>query len=213
MFTFITLMEVFELKVTYKSLSFILVLFIFLFSWVPNVSHAAEGKSINFEVLKYNTNDTSMANDYFEKPAKLIEKDGKKVLQITVNHSHWITGMSIDGHKEKIINKDASKDIRTSEFELSKASGKVNGTISVYINEPVNGKPFKYDHHYNITFKFDGKDSGATGSPNIVQDKSNVENPQTSGGIPTYTYLIPIVSLFALITISVMTFKLKKGNQ
>ena len=43
-----------------------------------------------------------------------------------------------------------------------------------------------------------------------MQDKSNVENPQTSGGIPTYTYLIPIVSLFALITISVMTFKLKK---
>ena len=111
--------------------------------------------------------------------------------------------------QRKIINKDASKDIRTSEFEVSKASGKVNGTISVYINEPVNGKPFKYDHHYNI-FKFDGKDSGATGSPNIVQDKSNVENPQTSGGIPTYTYLIPIVSLFALITISVMTFKLKK---
>ena len=33
--------------------------------------------------------------------------------------------MSIDGHKEKIINKDASKDIRTSEFEVSKASGKV----------------------------------------------------------------------------------------
>ena len=70
--------------------------------------------------------------------------------------------------QRKIINKDASKDIRTSEFEVSKASGKVNGTISVYINEPVNGKPFKYDHHYNIIFKFDGKDSGATGSPNII---------------------------------------------
>ena len=76
-------MEVIELKVTYKSLSFILVLFIFLFSWVPNVSHAVEGKSINFEVLKYNnTNDTSMANDYFEKPAKLIEKDGKRYFKL-----------------------------------------------------------------------------------------------------------------------------------
>ena len=145
------------MKVTYKTLSFVLVLIIFLVNWGPNVSYAAEGKSINFEVLKYNTNDTSMANDYFEKPAKLIEKDGKKVLQITVNHSHWITGMSIDGSKEKIISKDASKDMRTSEFVVNKASGKVNGTIAVYINEPVNGKPFKYDHHYNITFKFDGK--------------------------------------------------------
>lgn len=201
------------MKVTYKTLSFVLVLIIFLVNWGPNVSYAAEGKSINFEVLKYNTNDTSMANDYFEKPAKLIEKDGKKVLQITVNHSHWITGMTIDGSKEKIISKDASKDMRTSEFVVNKASGKVNGTIAVYINEPVNGKPFKYDHYYNITFKFDGKDGGATGSPNIVQDKSTAENPQTSGGIPTYTYLIPIASLFVLITISVLTFKLKKGNE
>ncbi|WP_186298765.1 NEAT domain-containing protein, partial [Staphylococcus epidermidis] len=71
-------------------------------------------------------------------------------LQITVNHSHWITGMTIEGSKEKIISKDASKDMRTSEFVVNKASGKVNGTIAVYINEPVNGKPFKYDHHYNI---------------------------------------------------------------
>ena len=38
--------------------------------------------------------------------------------------------------------------MRTSEFVVNKASGKVNGTIAVYINEPVNGKPFKYDHHY-----------------------------------------------------------------
>lgn len=140
------------MKVTYKALSFILVLLIFLVNWGPNVSYAAEGKSINFEVLKYNTNDTSMANDYFEKPAKLIEKDGKKVLQITVNHSHWITGMSIDGSKEKIISKDASKDMRTSEFVVNKASGKVNGTIAVYINEPVNGKPFKYDHSLQYYF-------------------------------------------------------------
>ena len=93
------------MKVTYKTLSFVLVLIIFLVNWGPNVSYAAEGKSINFEVLKYNTNDTSMANDYFEKPAKLIEKDGKKVLQITVNHSHWITGMTIEGSKEKLLAK------------------------------------------------------------------------------------------------------------
>ena len=46
------------MKVTYKALSFILVLLIFLVNWGPNVSYAAEGKSINFEVLKYNTNDT-----------------------------------------------------------------------------------------------------------------------------------------------------------
>lgn len=64
--------------------------------------------------------------------------------------------MSIEGHKEKIISKNTAKDERTSEFEVSKLNGKIDGKIDVYIDEKVNGKPFKYDHHYNITYKFNG---------------------------------------------------------
>ncbi|GAB5857801.1 hypothetical protein JMUB7529_28250 [Staphylococcus aureus] len=44
---------------------------------------------IRDRVYKYNTNDTSIANDYFNKPAKYIKKNGKLYVQITVNHSHW----------------------------------------------------------------------------------------------------------------------------
>ena len=32
-----------------------------------------------------------MANDYFEKPAKLIVKNGEMRVQVPMNHSAWIT--------------------------------------------------------------------------------------------------------------------------
>ena len=40
------------MKVTYKTLSFVLVLIIFLVNWGPNVTVAAEGKSINLKYIK-----------------------------------------------------------------------------------------------------------------------------------------------------------------
>ncbi|MBH4891143.1 heme uptake protein IsdC, partial [Staphylococcus aureus] len=119
---------------------------IIIIATFSNSANAADSGTLNYEVYKYNTNDTSIANDYFNKPAKYIKKNGKLYVQITVNHSHWITGMSIEGHKEKIISKNTAKDERTSEFEVSKLNGKVDGKIDVYIDEKVNGKPFKYDH-------------------------------------------------------------------
>ncbi|MDT3879220.1 NEAT domain-containing protein, partial [Staphylococcus aureus] len=47
-----------------------------------NSANAAESGTLNYEVYKYNTNDTSIANDYFNKPAKYIKKNGKLYVQI-----------------------------------------------------------------------------------------------------------------------------------
>ncbi|MCO6571643.1 heme uptake protein IsdC [Staphylococcus lugdunensis] len=227
------------MKTVFKIVSFIF-LCIFSFGILSSSSAFAEGQSLNYEVLKYNTNDTSIANDYFNKPATVVERNGKKYVQITVNHSHWITGMSIEGKNEKIINTNKAKDERTSEFEVSKTSGKVDGKISVYINEKVNGKPFKYDHHYNITYKFSGKDSGSSSAatPGINKsenggtgsaasdagdgtssdsnststDGSSVENPQTSAGTPAYVYLIPVVAVvFLMLSVAILK-RNRKGN-
>ena len=51
--------------------------------------------------------------------------------------------MSIEGHKERIISKNTAKDERTSEFEVSKLNGKVDGKIDVYIDEKSERKTFQ----------------------------------------------------------------------
>ncbi len=197
----------------------------------PNVS-AAE-KDLNYEVLKYNTEDTSIANDYFNKPAKITD-DGKVL--ITVNHAHWITGMTIEGKKGTVINEDKAKDERTTAYEISKTSGKVQGTIDVYIDEEVNGKPFKYDYHYNITYLFKGDDNSAaatattsdqttdkessdtttasssSATPQSGSSEKAVENPQTSAGLPMYFYAVPAVALILFIMTLFVNRKYNRGD-
>ena len=67
-----------------------------------------------------------MANDYFEKPAKLIVKNGEMRVQVPMNHSAWITefkapenGNFVDA---KVVNKDESADKRTVEFKVDDLS-------------------------------------------------------------------------------------------
>src|SRR5690625_1752556 len=50
--------------------------------------------SIEYEVLKADSDSTSIGNDYFEKPATLIVEGGEKHIQLTVNHSDYVKSRS-----------------------------------------------------------------------------------------------------------------------
>ncbi|MFH4202158.1 NEAT domain-containing protein, partial [Acinetobacter baumannii] len=69
---------------------------------------------------------TSMANDYFEIPAKVLAYTGAMRVQVPMNHSAWITefkapenGNFVDA---KVVNKDESADKRTVEFKVDDLS-------------------------------------------------------------------------------------------
>ncbi|HEY4624135.1 MAG TPA: NEAT domain-containing protein, partial [Solibacillus sp.] len=47
--------------------------------------------SLNYQVNQPGSNSASMANDYFLKPAKLVVKNGKMTMQITIKNSSWVT--------------------------------------------------------------------------------------------------------------------------
>ncbi len=112
----------------------ILALIIIIATFSNSANAADSGK---FLIMRF-TNTIPMTRQLlmtiFNKPASTLRKL-KLYVQITVNHSHWITGMSIEGHKENIISKNTAKDERTSEFEVSKLNGKIDGKIDVYIDE------------------------------------------------------------------------------
>lgn len=209
-------------------------------SWMAlsGTTFAADGgKDLNYEVLKNNTSDTSIANDYFEKPAKVVEKGGKKYIQITVNHSHWITNFTFDGAKEANVSEDKGKDMRTAEFPLNQESGEIKGTIKVDIDEEVNGKPFSYHHDYKITYKLGGaaspatksdtptgtdggasasstdKASGGPGSANPDKPGEKVENPQTAAGTSPFLYIVPSIALVLLISSVVYSRRVKQGRE
>ncbi|MDH4420717.1 heme uptake protein IsdC [Bacillus cereus] len=108
---------------------------------------------INYVIKKAEDDSASMANDYFEKPAKLVVKNGEMKVQVPMNHSAWITefkspdnGNFVDS---KVISKDEAADKRTVEFKVDDLSKPLGVKIHVVVPSA------NYDHHYTIRFAFD----------------------------------------------------------
>ncbi|MEB6256144.1 heme uptake protein IsdC [Mammaliicoccus sciuri] len=190
---------------------------------------------VDYTVLKHGTSDVSIANDYFNKPGKLVVKNGEKQLQLTMNHSHWIKGITVDGSAESIVSEDKGSDVRTSSFKVNSTSGQLAGTIDVYINEKVDGKPFLYDNKYKITFDVkepsgqaaavsssdasknsttaaSSSTNSSTPSNGSTTTSQDVKNPQTSAGTPVMITVLPIVAGMLLIVTFMFNKKLKRGH-
>ncbi|MGY0009469.1 heme uptake protein IsdC [Bacillus anthracis] len=149
---------------------------------------------INYVIQKAENDSASMANDYFEKPAKLVVKNGEMKVQVPMNHSAWITefkapenGNFVDA---KVVSKDEAADKRTVEFKIDDLSKPLGVKIHVVVPSA------NYDHHYTIRFAFDanvkvvGGDNGAIATTKnndqtktdtqVKEEKTKVENKETN---------------------------------
>ncbi|HDR3888467.1 TPA: heme uptake protein IsdC [Bacillus cereus] len=149
---------------------------------------------INYVIKKAEDDSASMANDYFEKPAKLIVKNGEMRVQVPMNHSAWITefkapenGNFVDS---KVISKDEAADKRTVEFKVDDLSKPLGVKIHVVVPSA------NYDHHYTVRFAFDanvkavGGDNNAAGvtktddqtkkDGQVKEEKTKVDNKETN---------------------------------
>lgn len=121
---------------------------------------------INYVIKKAEDDSASMANDYFEKPAKLIVKNGEMRVQVPMNHSAWITefkapenGNFVDS---KVISKDEAADKRTVEFKVDDLSKPLGVKIHVVVPSA------NYDHHYTVRFAFDANVKAVGGDNNAA---------------------------------------------
>ncbi|TKH18316.1 heme uptake protein IsdC [Bacillus wiedmannii] len=135
---------------------------------------------INYVIQKAENDSASMANDYFEKPAKLVVKNGEMRVQIPMNHSAWITefkapenGNFVDA---KVVSKDESADKRTVEFKIDDLSKPAAAKIHVVVPN------VNYDHNYTIRFAFDanvkavgGENKATTVTKNNDQTKTDTQ--------------------------------------
>ncbi|MDP7977344.1 heme uptake protein IsdC [Bacillus sp. WLY-B-L8] len=135
----------------------------FLVAPTPQASaELADGTyDISYVIKKAEDDSASMANDYFEKPAKLIVKNGEMNVQVPMNHSTWITefkapqnGGYVDA---KVVSSDAGADKRTVEFKVDDLSKPLAAKIHVVVPSA------NYDHHYTIRFAFDANVKAISG--------------------------------------------------
>lgn len=165
-----------------------------LFSGIQNAEAAyADGEyQLPFTILKADGSEKSKADDYVNKPAKLIVKNGKYTVQMTLKNSSWWKSFTVESKPVKVIS-DA-KDARIVQFEVSDLNKLVKSHIHIVIPD------INYDSEYDILFQFDTSKLGSSAGSNAASNGNSVsgekveENPPTGDNAPIFMLAIGLLA-------------------
>jgi heme uptake protein IsdC len=109
--------------------------------------------TIQYTVLQAQNDSVSIANDYWEKPATLLVKNGVITVQMKINHSAWVTEFKVPSGDTfvdvEVISTDTATDTRVVQFNAADLSQPLPAKIHVTVPS------IDYDHDYTIRFSFD----------------------------------------------------------
>lgn len=192
---------------------------------IPNNLASAEiangSHQVNYEMKEKSSDNTSIADGYFAKPATLIVKDGVKHIQLTVTSSDMIKSLSAPSGPVEVVSEGDGT--RTVKF-------RVDGDLS----QPVNMEmhivvPDLYDTTHTARAVFDvsglptasndNQDATGAGSDGGNTEKSSgnesgsddgagtpVDNPQTGDNTPIALYVILLISSIVIFAVYKLRF-------
>lgn len=152
--------------------------------------------SISYEVKEANSENTSIADGYFSKPATLTVKDGVQNIQLTVTSSSMIKDLKAQGSPVTIVSEDEANETRTVSFTVN---GDLSQPVLLDMHIVV---PDLYDttHQARAFFDVSGLDQAGAGGETTSSSESSTEkgsgeaedNPPTGdhSQIGLYTMLL-----------------------
>lgn len=191
--------------------SFLIIFSVIFGSHTPE-AHAAELSDgtyvVDYEMLQAENDSVSIANDYFEKPAKLtIDKDGQ-YLQFTVNHAKWVKFIkSADGESfadVQTVSEDLEKDKRVIAFKVNEA---ITEPLLMQIHVVIEEMEPAYDHKYAVRLNLDVETMELTDAPAVVvntpdaESKSADTNEKTDEPTSNTALIYVLLALVAVIAI------------
>lgn len=121
---------------------------------------------IDYTVLQVDNDSVSIANDYFQKKAMLVVKNGTKQIQMTVNQSEWVQSLQVangpsfvDVH---VLSHDEQNNSRLVAFNVEQ---ELTQPLLMKMHIRIDSMQPVYDHQYTVRF---------------VHDVSSVEKTQIS---------------------------------
>lgn len=142
----------------------------------------AEGQKtyyeMDYEVLNADNDSVSVANDYFEKPAVLIEVDGEKYVQFSINYSKWVVGLQAPQGEDFVdvdnLKEDEEADTRVVQFAVAEEEG-FSEPIEMKMHIVVDTLDEPYDHHYTARFAFDAESMEEVDAPLEESEEEEAE--------------------------------------
>lgn len=116
-------------------------------------SHVSEMQNLNFKVLKHQTNQRSVMNQYMVHPAKVIYQNQQATVQMTLNNAAWWKSFEIfKGETRipvKVVSEDSQQDQGVIEFNMPKNQKMLTSKVHIVVPH------LNYDHHYTTEIVFD----------------------------------------------------------
>lgn len=91
---------------------------------------------IDYVIYKEDADQVSIADDFFKKPGILLEKDGKRYLQVEVTSWSMVDYLKYNGKNVRVISYDKASDIAKVQFEVT---GKLTNAIPLDMKITVPG--------------------------------------------------------------------------
>src|SRR5690625_224235 len=137
---------------------------------VEAASKYADGEhDLPFTVLKGDSDESSMTNDYLVSPAKLIVENGKNIVQLTLKNSSWWEDFTVASGSVSEISE--ANDTRVVQFEVGDLDQILDSKIHVIVPD------IDYDNKYDVRFQFDT--SGLTANEGDGDaDEGNEDNDE-----------------------------------
>jgi heme-binding NEAT domain protein len=159
---------------------------------------------INYEMKEASSDNTSIADGYFSKPATLTVKDGVKYVQLTVTSSSMIKSLSAPSGAVDVVS-EGNNDTRTVKFRVD---GDLSQPLSMQMHVVV---PDMYDttHTARAVFNVSGLPSASEGASTGERNESSsndgsvtpVDNPPTADETPIALYITLLLGSIAIFTV------------
>ena len=195
------------------------VLTVFQSNSVEAASKYADGEySLPFTVLKNNSNEQSVTNDYMTSPAKLVVKNGKNYIQVSLKNKSWWQYFRVQngGSFSNVTVLSEGKDTQLVQFEVQDVDKLVNAKVHIIVPE------INYDNKYDVRFNFNTSNvaAKAAGNTSNTADKSTAKgttnneqqttkpesNPQTGDNTPIF-FLVVLLLASGFFVVRKVAFK------
>lgn len=140
----------------------------------PAFAQIADGTyELNYEMKEAGSENTSIADGYFSKPAKLTVENGVQYIQLTVTGSNYIKSLAAPSGPVTVVSEDNANQTRTVEFRVD---GDLSNPVSMEMHIVV---PDLYDTTHTARAVFNV--SGLPQAGGDVADNNTANGNNTSG--------------------------------
>lgn len=175
-------------------------------------AYADGSYDVPVEIKEDGTNNTSIADGYFNDTAKLVVENGVNYVHLTVSSADYVKSVSGPNGKAQVVSE--SGDTKTLKLQVGDMSAPINLNMHIVVPEEVAGMEYDNNHSTQAVFDVSNVPAASAGGGDSTDESSTesesateggtgeeVENPPTGDSTPIAMYVALLVGSIAVFAV------------